>query len=305
MTRRQERDRPPPMHERSITLCDPDDLTVRATDRLISARAILTPYIRAVDLLEAFEASKVAGITNPLKLPDAPHARWARKHKKADNATREWDQDELNSAAQLIDSDSIAQADIRSGHTKRRNRGGWPPHVSYGSEEWIQLRWRPFWLLDRDQKWMDRFELGETWWQAIHNDPRFPTERSFDSWRNDMKTGYRGVIWSAPTDRLKGVPPGTDRAWDGRLVEPAQAMVVVSSTRRPRRTARWPLFLPNPEWPPAIRKLYADRRYAGHTDWRSLSARLDVLAHGGVTDVESLARQLLQARTDARRRRRR
>jgi hypothetical protein len=305
MSRRQQRERPPAAHQRDFTLHDPEDHSVAPTHRLISARAILTRYVRAVDLLESYEAAQSQRITNPLEFPDAPHAEWARQFKKAEFKAREWDQNQLDKAQRLVGDDSLGRVDARSGHTQRRTPRVWPPHVTYGSEKWIQLRWRPFWLLDQGQKWMDRFELGEYWWQDIYNDPRFSTERAFDTWRNNLKTGHRGVIWSAPTDSLDGARSSGGGARDGRLEEPALAVVVVSSTRWPRRTARWPLFLPKPEWPPELRDRYVDERYAEQEDWSSLSARLDALASASVTDVESLARRSLQARIDARRKRRR
>lgn len=311
MSRPQKRLRPPAAHLRgheSEDLDDPEGLAVGAVERLVSARIVLTRYVRAVDLLEAHAADQRKRMTDPLAADDAPHLEWIRKHRPDQDPTPVWDQDEIDVARRLVGEDAMGRLDVRSGKTRRRPLARGPEHATYGDEEWIQLRWRPYWRLDEGQCWMDRFELGANWWDAIYSDPRFPTERAFDAWRNDMTTGHRGVIWCAPTDppkKEKKAELDSDEHWHGRLEEPALAVVVVSSTRRPRRTARWPLYLPDPTWPAQLRAEYVQRRYAGDKHWAALTKRFDALARGDVADVKSLAQKVLRQRTGARHARRR
>jgi hypothetical protein len=138
---------------------------------------------------------------------------------------------------------------------------------------------------------MDRFELGETWWHAIYVDPRYRTEDKFEVWRKDTKNRCRGVVWA-------GSAP------DGRVQEPACGIVVVVSQRRPRRTATWPLFLPDPTWLPAARQHYVDRRLGGESDWRRVTKESMALASTPDAAPHQVARDALRARLETRRRRR-
>jgi hypothetical protein len=278
------------LHELVAVPTDPTDQGLPVKQRLIAARATLTRLVRAADQAEADLRYRVRQQLDLRLAPEAPHRLWLANLPSTDDM---WDPDNRfasgipgpageaaqrgsQGAVEADDSwdepapDLIGRSDPRSGKMVRFHPRGWPPRTTYGDEDWYVLRWRPRWYLDDGQRWMDRFELGEAWWEAIYRDPRFDTEPKFDKWRHDHANGCRGVIWSAPTPT-------------GRLDAPDEARVVVSSTRSPRRTAIWPLVRsPDPtSMTPTISK-----------------------ATPGADATVVLARSLFESRVEARRRRR-
>jgi hypothetical protein len=294
--RRQTRPRPPAAHLRGGVLVDPTDYTLHVDLRLLSARAILTKHVRALDAKEAEDRRQRRADSDPLAHPNAPHKLWMKTRQDlADDGPGDQDQldadiEDIEDLLDLAGPDADHQPDQHSGKTALTHPRDWPDGVLFGDDPWKQLRWRPRWRLDEGQSRMDRFELGHWWWEAIYDDPRFCTERKFEVWRNAATNGLRGVVWAAPTA-------------DGRLEEPALARVVVCTSRR-RRVGIWPLLLPNPEWSAQAQGHYVAARVAGQYDWQRLSAEADAITQDPDHAAEMLATSIRQRQKKSRRSRR-
>ncbi|WP_157544884.1 hypothetical protein [Nocardioides halotolerans] len=278
----------------------------------------MTRLVRAQDAVERRAVETRRESTSLLFHPDAPHLVWEAQFEPGERAQEPAAYDDVEdpdvNVLELLDEfgehdahheerDPEAMAwdfaleqlatrpAARTGKQPRRHPADWPPGITFGPEAWIQMRWRPKHRFDDQQYWLDRFELGRHWWNAIKKDPRInDDEQLFTQLVEARDNGCRGAIWSCPTR-------------SGRLEEPALAIVVVCAAARPRRNAQLPLYLPDPTWSPEARTHYIRRRTGGEKDWNLVTREAEAISGLANVDQHSLASEQLQARLARGRRR--
>jgi hypothetical protein len=111
----------------------------------VSARAILTGHVRAIDVLAADEAQRKRADADPLADPHAPHAVWeaSGNQDQRDAASQPTpalaEQTGLDEAMELAGIDPPTP-DPASGKTASTHPTGWPEATAFGDDPWVQLR---------------------------------------------------------------------------------------------------------------------------------------------------------------------